>query len=62
MIKGYQILLLIALVLAFERHGIRASQIGGTGQFAIIDAPREYAVSETDADGYVLAFFRVRSG
>ena len=50
MIKNYKILLSIALVLAVERHGLSAFQIGGTDQFPVIDAPREYGVSELSRD------------
>jgi hypothetical protein len=49
-IKNYNILLLIALVLAAEGHGLSALQIGGADQFPIIDAPRKYGVSELSRD------------
>ena len=50
MIKSYQIVLLIGLVVAVKFRGLAALQIGGTDQIAIIDAPREYALSELSRD------------
>ena len=44
--KSYETLLFIALVLAVGPHGLNAFQSGGTNQFAILNAPREYAASE----------------
>ena len=50
MTKNYHIVMLIGFVVAVGLRGPEAAQIGGTGQVAIVDAPREYALSELSRD------------